>query len=84
MALDWGNKISYLAVTNNAQLNQWHEGDYEGECIKIWNVSYHTKNVFNQQKKLLLPCCYRRCSIELTKQWMTVMKYGAEWIKDME
>ena len=40
--------------------------------------------LLNQNKQLMLPFCSRRCSIISTKQWMWVMKYEYECIKNME
>ena len=49
---------------------------------KKWNALNHTETIFN--KKLLLPLCYQRCLIEFMKQWMRLMKYEGECIKNME
>ena len=35
-------------------------------------------------KKLILTCCYQWCLVWFTKQWMIVMQYESECIKNME
>ena len=54
------------------------------KASQIWNELNRTKVVFNQNKVLVLPCCSRQCLIELTKKWMSVMKYECQCIKNME
>ena len=81
------NKCTYLYVPKNVQLDQ-----LSNECqwwsmnvsaSKLWNEPNHTKIEFIK-KQIYLPCCSRKCSIESTKQWMSVMKYWCECIKTME
>ena len=80
-------KCSYLAVIDNGLLNR---GNNECEwwsmnvsASKIWNESNHTKNVFNQNKQMHLPWCDQLWYIKPTKQWMWVISYEYECIKNM-
>ena len=50
----------------------------------IWNKLNHTNIITNRDKQLLLPRCYWWWLIGLTEQWMMVMKYECEFIKNME
>ena len=82
------NKCNYLSVTDDGWLNRRNnECDWWSmnmSALKLWNESNCTKNVFNQNRKLLLPFCFQWCSIELTKKWMWLMKYECECIENME
>ena len=56
---------------------------YEGECIKTLELVESYEN-WIQFFKMHLPQCYRRCSIESTKQWIWAMNDEGECIKTME
>ena len=57
-------------------------GEMMNESDEVWRwvrrnyvMSRIIKNSFNRKKKLLLPCYYQWCPIELTKQWMGVVMF---------
>ena len=58
---------------------------YEGECIKNTLNECNSVHVsFYWEKKNILPCCYQWWLIEYTKQWMLVINYSGECIRNME
>ena len=62
------------------------------DFIDELSVEVHQKYLMNHiiQKfytigeKLILPCCYIQCLVELMKEWMIVIKYAGGWIENME
>ena len=51
---------------------------------KIWNELNCKKIAFNWNEQHIFFHCYWKWSIESTKQWMWMMKYECECIKNME
>ena len=49
-----------------------------------YGMSRIIQKFHSTKKQLLLPRCYRQCSIESMKQWMRVMKYEGECIGNMK
>ena len=62
------NNCYYLAVTDDVWLkrqnNEWDWWIMKVSASKICNESNHTKIVFNQNKQLILPCCYQQCLVD--------------------
>ena len=79
---------SYLSFLDYGRLN-WKDNEWEWCSInvsasKIWNESNRTRILFNQNKQLILPCCYRLWSIESKKQWILWIKYECDCIINMK